>query len=50
MTQYIQHSNAKITTLIHEYFLDMTRLFDLIRFIPTLFELLHNLINQDVEV
>lgn len=50
MTQYIQHCNAKITILIHEHFLDMTRLFDLIRFIPTLFELLHNLTNQDVKV
>lgn len=54
MTRYIQHSNAKNIILIiykvYEYFVDMTRLFNLIRYIPTLFELLQNLINQDFQV
>lgn len=54
LTRYIQHSNDKNIILIiykvYYYFVDMIRLFDLIRYIPTLFELLQNLINQDFQV
>lgn len=54
MTGCIQHSNAKnaIFTIYkeHDFYVDRTKLFDLIRHIKTLSELLHNLIKMNFQV